>query len=61
MKIQLERNGEILDVKRLVIFINGNEFRLDENNRNELVINKAPLNDEQMFVIPSVGNEIKIK
>jgi len=61
MKVQLRMNGEVIEVSRLVIIINNNEFRLSENSQKELVINKAPLNDEQLLITPSAGNEFKVK
>lgn len=59
MKIQLERDSEFIEVKRLVIIIDGKEYRLKENN-GLLNINKFHQEESKIKILPSMSNDVDI-
>lgn len=62
MKIQLDRNKEFLDVKKVTIVMDNKEFEISVNKFGQLEINKCySEEDGALKIIPSVSNEIRIE
>lgn len=62
MKLQLKREGEIIDIKNFAIEVNGNRYRISETIDGRVTINKYSLDgeDDYIKVHPRSGNEIDI-
>ncbi len=60
MTVKLEREGKLIDLDRVIVFIDGTQYRISANNQNELVVNKFNDDDNSICVRPSVSNEIRI-
>ncbi|AHK11362.1 hypothetical protein F132_15 [Flavobacterium sp. phage 1/32] len=58
MEVKLKRGENPVEVKYLTVLINGESFRLEEDNEGNLVITKSY---ESIIVMPCVANQIKIK
>lgn len=58
MEVKLKRDETPVEVKYLTVLINGESFRLEEDNEGNLVITKSY---ESIIVMPCVANQIKIK
>ncbi|MCT3817863.1 hypothetical protein HZP37_14580 [Elizabethkingia anophelis] len=62
MKIQLDRNKEFLDVKKVTIVMDNKEFEISVNKFGQLEINKCySEEDGALKIIPSVSNEIRVE
>ena len=62
MKIQLKRDGEILEIKKFAIEVNGNRYRISETIEGRVTINKVSTDgdDDYIKVHPRSGNEIDV-
>ena len=62
MKIQLKRDGEILEIKNFAIEVNGNRYRISETIEGRVTINKVSIDgdDDYIKVHPRSGNEIDV-
>lgn len=62
MKLQLKREGEIIDIKNFAIEVNGNRYRISETIDGRVTINKYSLDgeDDYIKIHPISGNEIDI-
>jgi hypothetical protein len=62
MKIQLKRDGEILEIKNFAIEVNGNRYRISETIEGRVTINKVSIDgdDDCIKVHPRSGNEIDV-
>ena len=62
MKVQLKREGEIINLPRLAIEINGVIYRLSESVDGQLIVNKVSIdgNDDYLKIHPRSGNEINL-
>ena len=62
MKIQLKRDGEILEIKNFAIEVNGNRYRISETIEGRVTINKYSIDgdDDYIKVHPRSGNEIDV-
>ena len=59
MRIQLEREGQTMEVNKVTVYLNEEtEIRISVNKFGELVVNKS---DSAITIIPQVSNEILIK
>ncbi|MCT4228697.1 hypothetical protein HZP39_04185 [Elizabethkingia anophelis] len=62
MKIQLDRNNEFIEVKKVTIVMDNKEFEVSVNKFGQLEINKCySEEDGALKIIPSVSNEIRIE
>lgn len=63
MKIQIDRNKDTIDVRKVTIFLGETEFEIEINKFNELIIRKEQFdNNESCLIIrPKVSNEIGLK
>ena len=61
MKVQLKRDGEILDVSSVTITIGETKYRISENNQKEIEVNKVDFDDAAISVKPCYSNQIAIK
>ncbi|MVW92429.1 hypothetical protein FCL53_10680 [Elizabethkingia meningoseptica] len=62
MKIQLDRNKEFIEVKKVTIVMDNKEFEVSVNKFGQLEINKCySEEDGALKIIPSVSNEIRIE
>ena len=63
MQVSLSRRGVPVTLQILVIFIDGIEYRITEDNQGLLVINKCDTVDgnDRINIMPSCTNEIKLK
>lgn len=63
MKVQLNRDGEFIDLAKITIKIDDVDFRLSLNNFGDLVINKWQNGggSGSISIIPNVSNEIIIQ
>lgn len=62
MKIQLKRDGEVLEIKNFAIEVNGNRYRISETIEGRVTINKYSIDgdDDYIKVHPRSGNEIDV-
>jgi len=61
MKIKIERQGEIVENKYLVIYIGEDRYRISESIDGKLCINKTSDGDSDLVQIhPRSGNEIEL-
>jgi len=62
MKMKIGRNEKLEDVPNIKIMIGDVEFKVSENQFNELVITKTQLGEGEGAIIikPSVSNEIRL-
>ena len=62
MKIQLKRDGEVLEIKNFAIEVNGNRYRISETIEGRVTINKVSIDgdDDCIKVHPRSGNEIDV-
>lgn len=60
MKLQLERDGEMIDVKRIIIHIGETQYRISETNLKKLEVNKHDLDDTDILVKPCYANQVEI-
>ena len=61
MKIQIERKGQIQDVKNIKIILNKDvSFKISVNNLGELEINKTGFDDGDIKIRPNYANQISI-
>ena len=61
MKIQLKRNGEILELKNFVIEVDKKRFRIAECYDGKISINKVSSEgSDYINIYPVSGNEIEI-
>ena len=62
MKIQLKRDGEVLEIKNFAIEVNGNRYRISETIEGRVTINKYSIDgdDDYIKVRPRSGNEIDV-
>lgn len=61
MKIQLKRNGEILEIENFVIEVEKKRFRIAECYDGKISINKVALEGSDYINIhPVSGNEIEL-
>ena len=61
MKIKIERQGEIVENKYLVIYIGEDRYRISESIDGKLCINKTSDGDCDLVQIhPRSGNEIEL-
>ncbi|MDV3685286.1 hypothetical protein CMU45_02690 [Elizabethkingia anophelis] len=62
MKIQLDRNKETIEVKKVTIIMDDKEFEISVNKFGQLEINKCySEEDGALKIIPSVSNEIRVE
>ena len=58
MRIQLEREGQTMEVNKVTVYLNEEtEIRISVNKFGELVVNKS---DSAITIIPQVSNEILV-
>lgn len=62
MEIQLNRNEERLDVKKITIFNGNAEFEIELSKFDEIVIRKEEFGEGESSIVikPNVSNEIRI-
>ena len=61
MKIKIERQGEIVENKYLVVYIGEDRYRISESIDGKLCINKTSDGDSDLVQIhPRSGNEIEL-
>lgn len=61
MKIKIERQGEIVENKYLVVYIGDDRYRINESIEGKLCINKTSDGDSDLVQIhPRSGNEIEL-
>jgi hypothetical protein len=60
MEIQIDRNEERLEVKKIVIFNQNKEFTIYIDKFGELIVNKERYGNEESGIIvrPKVSNEV---
>ena len=63
MQVSLSKRGVPITVRRLVMFIDGIEYRITQDVEGLLVINKCDTvnGEDRINIMPSCTNEIKIK
>jgi len=63
MQVSLSTRGVPVSAKKVIIHINGIEYRITEDNQGLMVINKVDTikGDDSINIIPSCTNEIKLK
>ena len=62
MEIQIDRNEERLEVKKIMIFTQNKEFTIYIDKFGELIVNKEQYGNEESGIIvrPKVSNEIGV-
>jgi hypothetical protein len=62
MEIQIDRNEERVEVKKIMIFTQNKEFTIYIDKLGELIINKEQYGNEESGIIvrPKVSNEIRV-
>jgi hypothetical protein len=62
MEIQIDRNEERLEVKKIIIFTKNKEFTIYIDKFGELIINKEQYGNEESGIVvrPKVSNEIGV-
>lgn len=62
MKLQLKREGEIIDIKNFAIEVDGKRYRISETIDGRVKINKVSIDadDDYIRVHPVTGNEIDV-
>ena len=61
MKIKIERQGEIVENKYLVVYIGDDRYRISESIDGKLCINKTSDGDSDLVQVhPRSGNEIEL-
>jgi hypothetical protein len=61
MKIKIERRGEIVENKYLVVYIGDDRYRISESVDGKLCINKTSDGDSDLVQIhPIRGNKIEL-
>ena len=60
MEIQIDRNEERMEVKRIKIFTQNKEFTIHIDKFGELIVNKEQHGNEESGIIvrPKVSNEV---
>jgi hypothetical protein len=60
MEIQIDRNEERLEVKKIVIFNQNKEFTIYIDKFGELIVNKEQYGNEESGIVvrPKVSNEV---
>lgn len=63
MKIQLERDGEIIEVNNLIIILDEEtSFKIRESSTSKAIeINKIDFNDGNISVRPCYANQIEVQ
>ena len=61
MKIQLERDGDVIEAKNIRVLIGATSYRLSETNQGTLEINKYDLYDADILVKPCYANQIEVR
>jgi hypothetical protein len=60
MEIQIDRNEERLEVKKIMIFTQNKEFTIYIDKFGELIVNKEQYGNEESGIVvsPKVSNEV---
>ena len=61
MKIKTERNGEVKEVKRLEIEIDGNKITIEHKFENEVSVMNNSIYEKTMVLKPCTGNVFEIR
>ncbi|MCL1655463.1 hypothetical protein M2T79_02560 [Elizabethkingia miricola] len=62
MKIQLDRNKENIEVKKVTIIMDDKEFEISINKFGQLELNKCHSEgDTAIKIIPYMSNEIRVE
>ncbi len=61
MKLQLTRDGEIIDVKNVTVILGDTEFKIQANNQGGLEIMKINFDDGNIQVLPNYSNQVTLK